>query len=369
MGATLAVSMLLAAPEYQAQAQANSAATVTEILDSNQVYIQNRTARVNSLAQQRQQVRTRAARTSLRFNSGAVARLAHNSSLVVGQCAQLNRGLLLVNGTLNGCSTSTVAGVRGTIYTIEVTDMGKTIIQVYEGEVVIKRNLNPKPVDPMADGFDPLDPSLDPVVPVTDPVVPFVNPMEPPASPGPSPVIDPPGPSPVDPPGPSPVIDPPTTGPENSPGLEPPFDPSTEPIPPPATSPLGIKTTNGLLAAAQFKLKQDGPLDSSADPAPALPEATTDGETVDFTEDDLLTIAEGQQVIIEVGDDQAVILALSPEDFIDLLEGPLIDGFAVAIPGMANLRRSFEQLFPGVLLPYYWVPPIPSPLIRFPFPF
>ncbi|PSR16953.1 hypothetical protein C8255_15120 [filamentous cyanobacterium CCP3] len=350
MGATLTGSMVLATLGYSAQAQTSSAATVTEILDSNQVYIQNRVAQVNSVAQQRQQVRTRAARTSLRFNSGAVARLAHNSSLVVGQCAQLNRGTLLVNGTLNGCSTSTVAGVRGTIYTIEVTEAGETIIQVFEGEVVVERNLDPVTVDPMADDFDPLDPSLDPVVPGTDPVVPFVNPMEPPASPS-------------DPPEMNPGLEPPTTGPE------PTAEPSIDPLVPP-TGPMTNRpgAADGLRVAAQFGLKQDD-ASGSVEPAPSRPAASPNGEAVDFAEDDSLTIAEGQQVIIDAEDDEAVILALSPEDFVDLLEGPLINGFAVEIPGMANLRRSFEQLFPGVPLPSYWVPPIPSPPIRFPFPF
>jgi hypothetical protein len=341
--------MLLATSGYQAQAQTNAAATVTEILDSNQVYIQNRTAQVNSVAQPRQQVRTRAARTSLRFNSGAVARLAHNSSLVVGQCAQLNRGTLLVNGTLNGCSTSTVAGVRGTIYTIEVTETGETIIQVFEGEVVVERNLNPVPGDSMADDFDPLDPSFDPVVPGTDPVVPFANPVEPPSRPGTSPGLEPP-----------------PTGPD--PSFDPSINPSIVPTGPMTDLPR-IKPTDGFLVAAQSRLKQSGLPTGDVDLDPALPAASAEGETVDFTEDDALTIAEGQQVIIDADDNEAIILALSPEDFIDLLEGPLINGFALEIPGIANLRRSFEQLFPGVTLPYYWVPPIPSPSIRFPFPF
>ncbi|WP_225885241.1 hypothetical protein [Leptolyngbya sp. KIOST-1] len=344
MGTTLAVSLLLATPGSRAAAQTNAAATVTEILDSNQVYIQNRTAQVNSVAQQRQQVRTRAARTSLRFSTGAVARLAHNSSLVVGQCAQLDRGTLLVNGTLNGCSTSTVAGVRGTIYTLEVTEAGETIIQVFEGEVVVERNPNPVTVDPRADDFNPLDPSLDPVVPRTDPVVPFINPMESPATPGPG--SDPTSPAP------------------EGPG----FEPTPDPFVPP-TGPATGNPPQGQLVAAQLRLKQDTSLPNDMDPTTELPMGSGEGETVPFTEADALTIAEGQQVIIRAEDNQAVILSLSPEDFIQLLEGPLIRGFALEIPGMANLRRSFEQLFPGVPLPLYWMPQIPSPPIRFPFPF
>lgn len=359
LGATLLCSTLLATAGHQAQAQATAAATVTEILDSDQVYIQNRAARVNSVAQQRQQVRTQAARASLRFNTGAVARLAHNSSLVVGQCAQLNRGTLLVNGNLNGCSTSTVAGVRGTIYTIEVTEAGETIIQVFEGEVVVQRNPNPIPVNPITDDFDALDPSLDPVVPFTDPVAPFINPMEPPG-PGPAgPAVEPPiTPDPGGPP----------TGPPN-----------------PSFDPLGAKP--GHLVATH---KQQ---DSSASKAEALNSETLnseayesetpvpppiddiegedriEGETVDFTFEDAITVAEGQQVVVDAENNQAVLSPLGPEDFIRLLSGPLISGFALEIPGMSNLRRTFEQLFPGVPIPSFWAPAVPRPSIRLPFPF
>ncbi|MBW4463122.1 MAG: FecR domain-containing protein [Nodosilinea sp. WJT8-NPBG4] len=355
MGAALVGSSLLAIPGQRAQGQSISAATVTEILDSNQVYIQNRAAQVNSVVQQRQQVRTRDARASLRFNNGAVARLAHNSSLVVGQCAQLTRGTLLVNGNLNGCSTSVVAGVRGTIYTIEVTETGETIVQVFEGEVVVERHANPEPVDAMTGDFDPLDPSLDPTVPNTDPVVPFINPMPSSQPTEPSPVITPDPVVTPEPVVPEPVITPdPVITPE-------PTTPTGPTIPPtgPLTGPLGF------LAAP----KQNSSLPVDGEDSKPAPADATQSETIDFAPADSITLAEGQQVIVDAEDDEAVVTPLSPEDFIDLLEGPLIDGFAVEIPGMANLRRSFEQLFPGVPLPYYWVPSIPTPPIRFPFPF
>jgi hypothetical protein len=347
MGATLVCSTLLTIPGPQAQSQDNNVATITEILDSNQVYIQNRAARVSSIAQQRQQVRTRSARASLRFNTGAVARLAHNSSLIVGQCAQLNRGTLLVNGSLNGCSTSTVAGVRGTLYTLEVTEAGETIIRVFEGEVVVQRNPNPLPVDGVEDS-DPLDPSLDPMVPSTDPVVPFVNPVEPP------PVNPPPTtPPPVTPP---PVTPPPVTPPPTTPL---PVTPSLEGKLPP------LFTRYPLVAAT----KQNVPPATSSESSPTLPSDDSEVDTVDFMAGDSLAIPEGKQVIIAPEGNGAVIVTLSPDDFINLLEGPLIKGFVIEIPGMGDLQRSFEQLFPGVPLPYYWVPQIPSPPIRFPFPF
>ncbi len=123
---------------WPAPAQSVNRATVSEILDGNQVFIQNQQARVNSVATQRQQVRTGAARASLTFNTGAVARLARNSSLTVGNCAQLQRGEVLVNGALSGCTGSTVAGVRGTLYTLAVDEAGKETIQVFEGTVEVK---------------------------------------------------------------------------------------------------------------------------------------------------------------------------------------------------------------------------------------
>lgn len=121
------------------QAQGVTQATVTEIVDGNQVFIQDRQAQVNSVARRQQQVRTRSARAELQFNTGAIARLSQNSSLTVGQCANLERGTLLVNGPLNGCTRSTVSGVRGTIYTLEVNDEGLETLTVFEGQVAVTR--------------------------------------------------------------------------------------------------------------------------------------------------------------------------------------------------------------------------------------
>ncbi len=327
LGTTLICTSLLAVPRHPAQGQSVSA-TVTEILDSNQVYIQNRTAQVSSVAQQNQQVRTQSARTALQFNNGAVARLAHNSSLVVGQCAQVNRGTLLVNGPLNGCSTSTVAGVRGTIYTIEVTEDGQTIIQVFEGEVVVQRNLSPEPVEPALDELDPVDPNPD-----------WVNPDEPPPA-----------------------------------ELSPEQDPTVEPLlNTPKSSDSKPEPLGGFLPSEtgeRVALKQDTPAPiEGSDSAPDSPAGPLPEETVDFTPTDSISVAEGQQITVDAEKNQAVITLLTAEDFIELLEGPLINGFVVEIPGISNLRGTFERLFPGIPLPSYWVPPIPIPPIRLPFPF
>ncbi|MBE7385255.1 MAG: hypothetical protein F6J95_028135 [Leptolyngbya sp. SIO1E4] len=132
-------------------AQSVTQATITEILEGNQVYIQDRQVQVNSVARQQQRVRTGTARAALLFNTGAVARLAHNSSLTVGQCARLQQGTLLVNGTLNGCTGSTVAGVRGTLYTLTVDQAGVETLQVFEGAVEVTHPVDetvPPPEDP-----------------------------------------------------------------------------------------------------------------------------------------------------------------------------------------------------------------------------
>ena len=118
-------------------------AKVQEILDGNQVFIQNKRAALNDVARQRQQVRTGNSRASLVFNTGAVARLSANSVLQIGQCAQLRRGTILINGAVNACSSSITAGVRGTTYLLEVDESGNQQITVLEGEVSVKRNSQP----------------------------------------------------------------------------------------------------------------------------------------------------------------------------------------------------------------------------------
>lgn len=127
-----------------AQATPNRA-EITQILDGSNVFIQNQLAKVNDAANKGQRVRTANARAQLLFNTGAVGRLAPNSVLTVGQCARLQKGALLVNGAMNGCSSSVIAGVRGTTYVMEVAEDGQTTIKVLEGKVeVSKSNLPPE---------------------------------------------------------------------------------------------------------------------------------------------------------------------------------------------------------------------------------
>lgn len=291
--------------------QTVDSATVTEVLDSDQVFIQNRQAAINSVAQRQQRVRTQAARTSLRFNNGAVARLAHNSSLMVGQCAQLNRGTLLVNGTLNGCSTTTMAGVRGTLYTLEVTEEGETIVKVFEGEVLVgQRPTDGSPDDGFEDGFE----------------AGFEADVIPDETVG----ID---------------ADELEEG-----GLKQVLAP-TDSTPPPADSHAPGHNPGSPGSQIQVDLS----------PPSGEPGAVEPAETVDFNPDTVLVINEGQQVMINAENDTAVISRLTVEDFINLVEGPLIRGFS-ALPGISDLQRTFRRLYPRVpSLPL--IPSVPSLII------
>ena len=126
-----------------AQAQQVTQATVVEILDSDQVYIQNRKARSNSTAQRGEQVRTGGARVALRLNNNAVIRLGKNSSLIVGdRCVQIKRGRVLVGGQVRGCLGSVVAVTRGTLYLMEQNESNIGQVTVLEGTVAISDREN-----------------------------------------------------------------------------------------------------------------------------------------------------------------------------------------------------------------------------------
>lgn len=150
----------LATPHLAPASAQATKATVQEILDGNQVFIQNKRASINEVANQKQQVRTGQSRTALLFNTGAVARLSANSVLSIGQCARLRRGTILINGAVNACSASITTGVRGTTYLLEVDESGDQQVKVLEGEVVVTRNAIPLP-----DEEDDLDLPVTPQIP------------------------------------------------------------------------------------------------------------------------------------------------------------------------------------------------------------
>lgn len=183
--------VLAARSPLMAQTPTINQAKITQVLDGSQVFIQNRQAKVNDSANKGQRVRTGEARAQLTFNTGAIGRLAHNSVLTVGQCARLRQGTLLVNGAMNGCTSSIVAGVRGTTYVLEATEAGETTIKVLEGEVTVTQQKMPESEDEPAPGSKQFSlPSIVPPLPTPAPTPspsPSPDPKEPSAEPLPAP--------------------------------------------------------------------------------------------------------------------------------------------------------------------------------------
>lgn len=117
-----------------AQAQI-SQATVTEVLDGNQVFIQGRQARISSTAGAGQQVSTGSSRAGLRFNNGAAGRLRSNTSLVIGQCIQVQQGGIIASGPTNACIGSIRVATRGTTFFTELGTDDIYAMKVLEGSV------------------------------------------------------------------------------------------------------------------------------------------------------------------------------------------------------------------------------------------
>jgi hypothetical protein len=127
-----------------AQAQSLTQGTVIEILDSDQVYIQDRRAKVNDSIQLGEQIRTDRARVGVRFNVEAGARLGQNSALeleapAVGNCLRIKRGKVLIAGAPKRptCLGRVTAQSRGTVYVTDLEDNGQGKITVLEGSVEV----------------------------------------------------------------------------------------------------------------------------------------------------------------------------------------------------------------------------------------
>ena len=141
----LASIAAIAFPRLPATAQSVNRATIVEILDSDRVFIQNQKASVGSIAQRGQRISTEEARAGLRFDNNAILRLGRNSSFLVGsRCVQLQRGRLVVSGSMQGCLGSIIAATRGTIYRLEVGEVAGGQIIVIDGRVAVSNLVDPE---------------------------------------------------------------------------------------------------------------------------------------------------------------------------------------------------------------------------------
>jgi hypothetical protein len=320
----------LAAPQIAPASAQATQATVQEILDGNQVFIQNQKASINDIARRQQQVRTGNSRTALLFNTGAVARLSANSVLSIGQCARLTRGTILVNGAVNACSSSITTGVRGTTYLLEVDESGYQQVKVLEGEVIVKRNANPiideddrpttetKPTDkPTTDTKPPIKPSTQQpsvISPITSPKVKQV---------------------------PTTPTAPVNTPPVNTPPVRPTFpqgNPEGRPV-----DPLNAQPAND----------NDKPI------------LKIDPRLQRANEPDEVVLKAGEKVEVDPRGALGIIQQLTENEFVGLLQGTLFQGFTSQIPGIDKVRAVFDGLFPGVNFPIS-IPGIPTPSIPLP---
>ncbi|MFQ6537746.1 MULTISPECIES: hypothetical protein [Aphanothece] len=118
-------------------------ATVQQILDRPELYIDARLARVKDVASAPEQFTTRNTRAQLRFSSGAAGRVNRFSLLRLdNRCILLEQGQLLVSGRQGSCTASVRVSVRGTNYILEAFENGDAAVTSLEGrlEVVLRRD-------------------------------------------------------------------------------------------------------------------------------------------------------------------------------------------------------------------------------------
>jgi hypothetical protein len=114
-------------------------ATVQEILDGKEFFVDQAPARVSQIARAPQQLSTRNSRGQIRFDGGAVGRLNRFSQLRLGRdCFLVDRGQVLVSGRQSGCTRSARLSVRGTNYLLEVNEAGESDLSVLEGSVQVE---------------------------------------------------------------------------------------------------------------------------------------------------------------------------------------------------------------------------------------
>jgi hypothetical protein len=307
----------LASPQLAPASAQATQATVKEILDGNQVFIQNgqstRRAAVNDVAGQPQIVRTGNSRTALLFNTGAVARLSPNSLLRVGQCANLRRGTILINGAMNACTAGITTGVRGTTYLLEIDESDNQKVTVLEGEVVVTRNTDDDDDDDdknirNGDDDDDDDDDEKKTKQFNFPQLPRINlPQE---NPQPS-----------------------------------------RPLEPLKVSPDRNKP---VLNVDRNSKKNNSQSNNSRNNRQSQQSRQ-------------VVLKTGERIEIDPKGVLGIIQELSENEFVNLLKGNLFEGFTSQIPGIDKVRSAFEGLFPGANFPIS-LPNLPNiSLPRLPF--
>lgn len=149
-GATLsllcAAALLPHAPLLPAAAAAAAGAsgpgeraTVQEILDGPDLWIERRRARVRDQATAPELMRSGDSRAQLAFRSGAAGRMNRFSQLRLGsRCFLLEQGQMLLSGPQSLCTRSARLSVRGTHVLVELDASGAASVSVLEGQVELE---------------------------------------------------------------------------------------------------------------------------------------------------------------------------------------------------------------------------------------
>ena len=116
-------------------------ATIEEILDGDELFIDHQKASVEETAKSPQVISTGLSRGQIGFSGGAVGRINRQSLVKLGSsCFLLNKGQILISGRQDGCTASSRLSVRGTNYVLKVSDDGSTDLAVLEGSVEVTDN-------------------------------------------------------------------------------------------------------------------------------------------------------------------------------------------------------------------------------------
>jgi FecR protein len=135
----LAAAGIALATTHPTPARAAESATIEEILDGRELFVDQQQAALRQKATAPQTVSTKNSRGQLSFSGGAAGRLNRFSLVRLGSaCFLMEKGQILVSGKQNGCTRSARMSVRGTNYVIDVQEDGSTELSVLEGSVEVE---------------------------------------------------------------------------------------------------------------------------------------------------------------------------------------------------------------------------------------
>ncbi|MCP9792910.1 hypothetical protein KBZ20_14095 [Vulcanococcus limneticus Candia 3F8] len=121
-------------------ATAATRATVQEILDGPDLWIDRRRARVHDRATAPELLRSGESRAQLAFQGGASGRMNQLTQLRLGsRCSLLDQGQILLSGAQSLCLRSARLSVRGTHVLVDLDSRGAATISVLEGQVDVEQ--------------------------------------------------------------------------------------------------------------------------------------------------------------------------------------------------------------------------------------